>query len=100
MKHLKHRPHVTPELLAVGQYLAEARAAAGLSQGDVAKQLEYTSAQFVSNWERGICFPPRVGALKTLASLYGEEAITKAKEMYVAALYKGLCRHWGLPHGE
>jgi transcriptional regulator with XRE-family HTH domain len=29
-----------------------------LTQLDVANHLEYTTAQFISNWERGISMPP------------------------------------------
>ena len=41
-----------------GDFLREARKKAKLMQGDVAEELGYTSAQFISNWERGISFPP------------------------------------------
>ncbi len=34
------------------------RQRAGLSQLDVANSLNYTSAQFISNWERGLSSPP------------------------------------------
>lgn len=40
-----------------GKYLREYRLDVGLSQGDVAKKLKYGSAQFVSNWERGLARP-------------------------------------------
>lgn len=54
----------------LGAYLAHRRKAAGLTQGDVSKALEYMSAQFVSNWERGVSEPPDK-ALPTIAKLYG-----------------------------
>lgn len=42
----------------VGAFLRETRQKAGLTQEELAKQLAYKSAQFVSNWERGISLPP------------------------------------------
>jgi len=42
---------------------------AGISQKEVADELGYSSPQFVSNWERGIAFPP-VQSFKRLAKLY------------------------------
>jgi transcriptional regulator with XRE-family HTH domain len=41
----------------LASFLKERRIAAGLSQIDVSRKLGYTSAQFVSNWERGIAKP-------------------------------------------
>lgn len=42
----------------VGNFLKEARESAGLTQQEVASKLSYSTAQFVSNWERGISLPP------------------------------------------
>lgn len=53
----------------LGRYLAKKRIEAGLSQGSVSRVLGYSSPQFVSNFERGCCFPP-MPALKRLMSLY------------------------------
>lgn len=53
----------------LAQVLKEKRLAAGLSQSDVAKALGYTSAQFLSNQERGLS-RPSVKSLKALAKLY------------------------------
>lgn len=39
-------------------FLKDARKRAGLSQGELAKILGYTTPQFVSNWERGKCSVP------------------------------------------
>lgn len=49
--------------------LKSSRRGAKLSQRDVAKNLGYTSAQFVSNWERGLSSPP-VETLPKLCELY------------------------------
>lgn len=50
-------------------FLREKRQNVGLSQAKVARILGYSTAQFVSNWERGLSEPP-IGTLKTLAKLY------------------------------
>jgi transcriptional regulator with XRE-family HTH domain len=42
----------------VGRPLHRARVKRGLTQADVARHLGYTTAQFVSNIERGIALPP------------------------------------------
>lgn len=55
--------------LQLGVFLRESRMKAGLSQMQVAKKLGYTTAQFISNWERGVSEPP-LKALKTLARVY------------------------------
>jgi transcriptional regulator with XRE-family HTH domain len=43
---------------AFGVFLANARTETGISQLQLARDLGYTSPQYVSNWERGICGPP------------------------------------------
>lgn len=53
----------------LGQYLKEARINADLSQFFVADKLGYTSPQFISNFERGLCSPP-LKQLKKLVKLY------------------------------
>ena len=60
----------------IGRYLKEKREKASLTQLDVARHLDYTSPQFVSNWERGVSLPP-IDVLPKLAGLYG----VSAKEM-------------------
>lgn len=57
----------------VGTFLRDARVAKGLTQGYVAKQLGYSSPQFISNFERGIALPP-VKKLKLIIKLYGLSA--------------------------
>lgn len=42
----------------LAKFLRSCREAKALSQADVAKELGYSSPQFVSNWERGISSPP------------------------------------------
>ena len=59
------------ELIAVklGEYLQQKRKERGLSQGHVSRVLGYSSPQFISNMERGLCCPP-FSALKQMAELY------------------------------
>jgi len=38
--------------------IKESRLQAGLSQSELGKQLGYSSGQFISNWERGVSYPP------------------------------------------
>ena len=52
-----------------GRYLAEKRVAAGFTQREVADTLGYSSAQFISNFERGIAVPP-LAKLKVLLGMY------------------------------
>lgn len=39
-------------------YFKKRREQSGHSQRTVAKELGYSSPQFISNWERGLCGPP------------------------------------------
>lgn len=55
--------------MEIGKYLKEKRVAKGLSQGDVAKKLGYTTSQFISNWERGESNPP-LNTLRKIAEVY------------------------------
>ncbi len=57
----------------VGQFIKKKREDAGLTQRDVASHLKYTTAQFVSNWERGISMPP-LDALPRLSKLLAVSA--------------------------
>lgn len=51
------------------ELLRDLRAQAHLTQNEVASKLQYTTPQYVSNWERGISRPP-VSHLKTLAKIF------------------------------
>lgn len=53
----------------LGQFLKKKRIEAGLSQKEVADKLKYSSSQFISNFERGLCAPP-VKAMRVLILLY------------------------------
>lgn len=52
-----------------GSVLKALREKAGLSQTAVAKQLDYSTPQFVSNWERGLSMPP-LDVMPLLSSIY------------------------------
>ena len=54
----------------VGRFLREKRLKASLTQWDVAHHLQYSTAQFISNWERGVSLPP-LESLPKLAGLFG-----------------------------
>ncbi len=56
-------------LNSLSQYLKEKREECGMSQLEVARQLGYSSPQFVSNWERGIVAPP-IETIAVLIDLY------------------------------
>ena len=73
--------------LSLSSYLKDSRIRAGLSQKDVSDALGYGSAQFVSNWERGVSSPPG-NTLRKLAKLY---KITLA-DLYEVLLEETLAR--------
>ena len=64
----------------LGSVLKEWRIEMGLTQMTVAKVLGYTSPQFVSNWERGMCLPP-IEAIPMLGFLF------KRKDDEILKLY-------------
>ena len=53
----------------LGSYLKDKRIEADLTQLEVAKKLGYSSPQFISNFERGLCSPP-LKQLKKITKLY------------------------------
>lgn len=55
--------------LPLGEYLAAKRKQAGLTQRQVADALQYSAAQFISNFERGVYVPP-MNKLRQLTDLY------------------------------
>lgn len=64
----------------IGRYAKSLREKANLTQLQIAKQLGYTSSQFVSNWERDYCDPP-VKALVLLSKVSGVN-ISDVKNTY------------------
>ena len=69
--------------LALGKHLQDARKRACFTQNQIKKMLGYSSAQFISNFERGIAAPPPV-KLKKLIKLYRLD-----KEETVSLLMEG-----------
>lgn len=47
------------ERMMMGNYFADIRRAAGLAQADIAEHLGFSSSQYISNIERGLCNPSR-----------------------------------------
>ena len=54
----KKRYALTRNFFEFGEYLKEKRVAADLTQKEVAEKIGYSSAQYISNFERGIALPP------------------------------------------
>lgn len=54
----------------VGDFLRGKRLASGKSQGDVRRELGYSTPQFISNWERGLSHPPHRD-IRKIADVYG-----------------------------
>lgn len=53
----------------LAQFLKEKRVKSGFSQKDVAVKLDYSTSQFISNWERGVSQPP-LNILRKLSQVY------------------------------
>lgn len=67
-------------------YLKNARIESGLSQQELAQKLGYSTAQFVSNWERGLARPP-LNASRRLISILKLDT-----EQYIDLYIKGTGR--------
>lgn len=67
----------------VGIYLATLRLKAGFTQKFVSEALDYSSPQFISNFERGISLPP-LKKLRTLVKLYGADVSELLKHVMAA----------------
>lgn len=52
----------------VGKYFRRRRTEVGLTQTDLSRILGYSTSQFVSNWERGLCMPP-MGSMAKLCEV-------------------------------
>ena len=77
---------------SLGNYLKSSRVEAGFTQSEVAEKLGYSSPQFISNFERGLCSPP-LRNLKTLVKMYSipvEEILTLILEEQESILRKAL----------
>ena len=76
---------------ALGSFLREVRKSEKLPQATVAKHLGYTSVQYVSNVERGVC-SPSMAYLQGLADLVPKQrtAIRRAVLKLLEATLKGV----------
>lgn len=61
---------ISRRFTALGAYLQELRIKKNLTQREVSLRLGYSSAQFISNFERGIAAPP-AKKLRELRAIYG-----------------------------
>lgn len=77
-----------------GIYLKQKRERLGLSQSEVAHELGYSSPQFVSNFERGLCSPP-LPALRQMVELYKlskrevVDVLLKQQKRFLDAYFSG-----------
>lgn len=79
----------------LGEYLRDKRVHNGFTQAEIAGKLGYSSPQFISNFERGLCSPP-LKNLKTLVKLYkidASELIKLIIEEQKQALSSALLNH-------
>ncbi len=89
-----------PSQKRIGQFLKQHRVKAGLTQSDVAQRLGYTSPQFISNIERGLCSAP-VKHLKDFAKMYhldSEELIGLLLSEHETLLREALNLNSKAPH--
>lgn len=78
----------------IGNYLQQLRKNAGMSQGDAASALNYTSNQFISNIERGVCTPSPsiIHKLLETYNVSGSKAVEDLLEIqlkFLSAEFKG-----------
>lgn len=52
-----------------GQLLKKARESHGISQSELARKLGYSSPQYISNYERGLCMPPMKNIKKIIREI-------------------------------
>jgi transcriptional regulator with XRE-family HTH domain len=76
---------MTIDFVEFGKYLRQKREDVNLSQGEVARKLDYSTAQFVSNWERGLAAPPadKMKRLVTLLEIPEDEIIDMLSSLSV-----------------
>lgn len=77
-----------------GVILKNAREAMDLTQADVSDKLGFTSPQYVSNCERGICkLAPK--HLRKLSKIYGRKPIERVIDLRVGELREKLLKGLG-----
>jgi len=78
----------------IGSYLKNLRVKKRWSQGDLAEAMGYSSNQFISNIERGVCVPSPQVIYHLLDSLgeYSEKTVSellKIQKKYLKAEFQG-----------
>ena len=75
-------------------FIKSLRKQKGLTQQQLASALGYTSPQFVSNWERGVAFPPAniIGDLSGLLGVPQEELTRAIKAAKIQKAIEGVER--------
>lgn len=76
--------------MQLGEFIVGRREKLGLTQKDVADRLGLTTGQFISNWERGVSYPPNT-MLKKLASVLQTQPMTLV-ELKTAVYMERICR--------
>ena len=64
-----------------GALLREWREFSQLTQKQISEEVGYSTAQFVSNWERGVSYPP-IDAIKPLAKILNQTIGHVLYELY------------------
>jgi ribosome-binding protein aMBF1 (putative translation factor) len=88
----EHRAVIISNALAntdnIHSMLQRARVFSGYTQAELAKKLKYKSAQFVSNWERGIALPPNKAwvRLSVLLNIPTQVIINQLRQYHVGRL--------------
>ncbi len=68
-RHEKVKYATERNYIKLGEYLRDKRLAKGLSQQEVADYLDYSSSQFISNFECGLYSPP-LKKLRVMVKMY------------------------------
>lgn len=76
----------------LANFFKKRREQSGLSQRTVAKELGYSSPQFISNWERGLCGPPlkKLPRIVELYRLNRSEVVTVMMKAYKKEVERSL----------
>lgn len=74
--------------VTINKFLTSARVARSMTQASVAKKLGYLTAQYVSNWERGYCLPPKA-KLREISKIFAIKYDTLVR-LYVDAKTRDL----------
>lgn len=92
MRKRKRKYQLPRNYSEMGEYLRDLRLSAGLTQRQVSLTLGYSSAQFISNFERGIASPPlkKLSVMQKLYKADVSQLIKLALESEQKRLNKGL----------